>query len=315
MHADETGMQPGMSLPAWMSSPQESKLIAVLNKTARPRYIRNSILELSQALDQELHSEEMARQKGFLQGMEPRLKLLLVLAMILLVGLTHDVRIMLAVLLLSVIFMRLSRLPVWTLLKRIWFTIPLFTLLLALPAALNLINPGAPLLVIGNVSLELVLGGYRIPEQIFISQPGARAVLFIFLRVGLSISWGVLLVCTTPIHSLVKAMRGLKLPSLLVMIFELSIRYLALLIGMALEMFEARQVRSVGELSLQERQRQVGSAVGALFIRSMQMSEEMYEAMTARGYTGKYIRESNDWAENPIANEKGSEQNASIASI
>ena len=42
-------------------------------------------------------------------------------------------------------------------------------------------------------------------------------------------------------------------------------------------------------MSLRKKQTLVGSALGALFIKSMTLSEEVYLAMTARGYTGEAV--------------------------
>jgi len=52
-------------------------------------------------------------------------------------------------------------------------------------------------------------------------------------------------------------------------------------------MFEARKMRTVGNLSLRRQQFQVGSSIGTLFAKSMIMAEEVYQAMTARCYTGQ----------------------------
>ena len=46
-------------------------------------------------------------------------------------------------------------------------------------------------------------------------------------------------------------------------------------------------MRTVGNLSLRRQQFQVGSSIGTLFAKSMIMAEEVYQAMTARCYTGQ----------------------------
>jgi len=48
-------------------------------------------------------------------------------------------------------------------------------------------------------------------------------------------------------------------------------------------------MRTVGKLSPQTQRAMVGSSVGALFARSMALSEEVYQAMTARGYNGESV--------------------------
>jgi cobalt/nickel transport system permease protein len=273
------------------------------------------MLELGSALEQELHNENMSKRDGFLQGIDARLKIAAVLLAVLLTALVHDIRILLVLYGLNVLLMMVSRLPAWTLQKRIWLTIPLLTLLLALPATLNLFNDGTPLLVI--CTLPGQLGNWQAPEQLFISYQGARSALFIFLRVGLSLSWGVLLIATTPFSRLLSALHSFKIPSIIIMVLEMSIRYLALLLQLSLDMFAARQLRSVGQLSLRERQQQVGSAVGALFVSSILLSQEIHEAMVARCYTGaNKVLTVDEFQGNPLtAYQKGDQEYDWITSV
>lgn len=304
------------TLPSWMDEPEEVLLVPG-RKRGRTHFLRRTMLELGSALEQELHNENMSKRDGFLQGIDARLKIAAVLLAVLLVALIHNIYILLVLYGLNILLMIVSRLPTWTLQKRIWLTIPLLTLLLALPATLNLFNDGIPLLVICHLPEQLVIGSWQVPEQLFISYQGARSALLIFLRVGLSLSWGVLLVATTPFNKLLSALHSFKIPPIIIMVLEMSIRYLALLIRLSLDMFAARQLRSVGQLSLRERQKQVGSAVGALFVSSILLSQEIHEAMVARCYTGtNRLSPGDNYQENySTANPKGAEEYDWIASV
>jgi len=73
------------------------------------------------------------------------------------------------------------------------------------------------------------------------------------------------------------------------MIIEMSYRYLILLLGVSLEMFEARKMRTVGYLQGRVQRELVGSSIAALFGKSMALSDEVYQSMTARGYTGEAV--------------------------
>jgi cobalt/nickel transport system permease protein len=115
------------------------------------------------------------------------------------------------------------------------------------------------------------------------------AAFYLFLRDGLSLSIGVLLTITTPIASLLKSLRVMGIPAFMIMIIEMSYRYLVLLLNLSIEMFEARNLRTVGSLSLASQRAQVGSSFAALFARSMELADEVYLAMTARGYTGQAV--------------------------
>ena len=92
---------------------------------------------------------------------------------------------------------------------------------------------------------------------------------------------------TTPVSRLLRSLRMLGIPALFVMLIEMTYRYLVMLLMLSLEMFEARKMRTVGNLSLRRQQAQVGSSIGTLFAKSIIMAEEVYQAMTARCYTGQ----------------------------
>lgn len=303
-------------LPAWMNEPEKVQFVPGCQR-GRTRFLRRTMLEMGRALEQELHNENMSRKAGLLQRLDARLKIGAVLMAVLLAALIHDIRILLLLYGLNVLLMMASRLPTWNLQKKIWLTIPLITLILALPATLNLFNDGIPLLVICSLPDQMMIGSWQVPERLFISYQGARAAIFIFLRVGLSLSWGVLLIATTPFSKLLAALHSLKIPSIIIMILEMSIRYLTLLLQISLDMFAARQLRSVGRLSLRERQQQVGSAVGALFISSILLSQEVHEAMVSRCYTGTNRVSTGDVFQRncSAANYKGAQDYDGITSV
>jgi len=173
--------------------------------------------------------------------------------------------------------------------RRIWGIIPLLTLLASVPAMFNFIIDGSPLCMIYQAPYPSTMLGIHIPAHIYISQQGFTAAMFLFLRVGLSLSMGVLLVMTTPVARLIKSLQVMGVPSLMVMVIEMSYRYLVLLLNLSIEMFEARRLRTVGVLSMASKRAQVGSSIAALFARSMELTDEVYLAMTARGYTGQAV--------------------------
>jgi len=250
-------------------------------------FLRKTLRELQKSLSSERLSEYYARQDGLLQHIDPRIKLVAAIGLILLVGLTRKFEILLGLWVLTLILMYFSRLPVLKMQASIWAFIPLITLLIAVPGMFNLFNDGIPILVLHRFSEPVYLWGYKLPQSIFISKQGTMAALYLFLRVGLSLSLGVLLAVTTPVSRLLKSLRMLGIPALFVMLIEMTYRYLVMLLMLSLEMFEARKMRTVGNLSLRRQQAQVGSSMGTLFAKSMIMAEEVYQAMTARCYTGQ----------------------------
>lgn len=274
-------------VPDWMGKESYPALNSQGKAGSRMGFLRKTIRDIQRTLSNERLSEYYAWQDGWLQQIDTRIKLIATLALILLTGFSRSLIILLGLWVLTLILMHFSRLPVLKMQWAIWAFIPLITLLIAIPGMFNIINDGIPLLVICHFNENAGLWGYKLPPSLFISYQGAMAALYLFLRVGLSISFGVLLAVTTPVNRLLKSLHRLGVPALFVMITEMTYRYLVLLLTLSLEMFEARKMRTVGKIPLRQQQAQVGSSIGALFIKSMIMAEEVYQAMTARCYIGE----------------------------
>lgn len=278
-------------LPQWMQAPPERGALpgSVLRGKKQRNFILRSLSELNRRLVESMVTEDYSRRGGWLQGWDARAKLLLVVGLLILIGVFRSIALLLGVWALTVVAMKLSRLPVWQLQKGIWGFIPLITLLVSLPATLNLVNPGIPLLVLHQFAAPVHWLGFDWPLSIYVSKQGSVAVLFLVLRVGISLSLGILLAATTPVARLLRSLRVLGVPMLFVMIMEMSYRYLMLLLSLSIEMFEARNLRTVGDMPLRVKQKQVASSIGSLFIKSMDLSGEVYQAMVARAYTGEAV--------------------------
>lgn len=274
-------------IPDWMGTEEYKEVSSRSKGRSRMGFLRKTLWELQKSLSSERLSEYYARQDGLLQHIDPRIKLVAAIGLILLVGLTRKFEILLGLWVLTLILMYFSRLPVLKMQASIWAFIPLITLLIAVPGMFNLFNDGIPILVLHRFSEPVYLWGYKLPQSIFISKQGTMAALYLFLRVGLSLSLGVLLAVTTQVSRLLKSLRMLGIPALFVMLIEMTYRYLVMLLMLSLEMFEARKMRTVGNLSLRRQQAQVGSSMGTLFAKSMIMAEEVFQAMTARCYIGQ----------------------------
>ncbi len=242
-----------------------------------------------------------------MQRMDPRLKLLLAVALIIVAGLTRSLYILLGMWTLTILLSWLSRLPLITLQKRIWLFIPVLTLLASIPAMFNIVIDGTPLVTIYQGSHPSTYWGINIPAELYISKQGVTAALFLVMRVGLSLSMGVLLTMTTSVNKLLTALQVMGLPSLVIMVLEMSYRYLVLLLNLSIEMFEARSLRTVGTLSMASRRAQVGTSIAALFARSMYLADEVYLAMTARGYTGQAVYANRDTAKGYVSPTRGSQ--------
>ncbi len=170
-----------------------------------------------------------------------------------------------------------ARLGVGFTLKRGFIAVPFA--LAAVPLVFS--TPGAPLasLRVGPLALDASLAGLE-------------RFLSVVAKSYLSVQFAILLTATTRFTDLLTAMRALRVPRLLVVVFSLMWRYLFLFVHEANRLRIARDARSadVGPKSggtVAWRARVTGGMVGNLFIRGYERSERVYQAMLARGYDGE----------------------------
>ncbi len=96
----------------------------------------------------------------------------------------------------------------------------------------------------------------------------------------------VLLSSTTPFPDLLKALRKLRAPSLLINLLSFAYRYIFVLVDEAQRMLRARDSRGWNGRWLWQ-SRVIGNMIASLFLRSYERGERVYAAMMARGYDGE----------------------------
>ncbi|HHH82679.1 MAG TPA: cobalt ECF transporter T component CbiQ [Chloroflexi bacterium] len=125
-----------------------------------------------------------------------------------------------------------------------------------------------------------------------VSAPGLVRFLSILLRTWLAVQAGILLSATTRLPEILWALSVLRVPATLVSIIGFMYRYIFILADEAVRMLRARSARSPkatgpSRPSLLWQGRMAGMMVGSLFLRSLERSERVYEAMLSRGYAGQ----------------------------
>jgi cobalt/nickel transport system permease protein len=125
------------------------------------------------------------------------------------------------------------------------------------------------------------------------SREGLVAVISILAKSWLSVTAAVVLTATTSAVDLVRALRSLALPRILVATVSFMYRYIFVIAEEALRLMRARDSRSAGVEGRKSggnawwRAGILGNMVGSLFLRSYERSERVYAAMQARGYDGE----------------------------
>ena len=238
---------------------------------------------LTRALSHALISEETARRRGLMQALDPRVRVLGILALVIAVALAHKIAVVLALFVIAIVLARASSISIRTLSVRVWLVALAFTGIIALPAVF--LTPGQPVFPNSSVTLQ-----------------GLCTAAMLVSRVEAAVTLTTVLVLSTPWTEILKALRALHVPKEAVMMLGMAHRYIFLLAETATQMFESRQSRTVGVIEGRQQRKLAARTAGVLMSKSIDLSQEVFLAMQSRGYRGEvHIAEhsgihTRDWA-------------------
>jgi cobalt/nickel transport system permease protein len=109
----------------------------------------------------------------------------------------------------------------------------------------------------------------------------------LLLRSTLCLMILILLTNTSRFADLLRGLRKLGCPRILVLNLGFLYRYVFVLTEEVLRMRQARDCRRVGSLGVKAELKTLGAMLGTLLIRSFERAERMYQAMLSRGYSGE----------------------------
>lgn len=248
-----------------------------IGKRRKGNFVEKTLGGASGLLRQAMFSEDVAAQPGLLQRIEPRIKLVSLLGLLVATSLVRHIPVLIAVYAATLVLAAASKLSLSFFIKRVWLFIPIFTGIVVLPATFSFITHG-----------EIVVPfGTWFGHHVGMTRQGLTSAGLIVTRVAVSISLVVLLTLTTPWTKLLAALRALAVPKMFILVLGMAYRYLFHLLNAVTDMYTARKARSVNATTDTVTGRAfVASSAGALFGKSHALSEEVYMAMVARGYTG-----------------------------
>jgi cobalt ECF transporter T component CbiQ len=234
--------------------------------------VERSLASFVDALEHAFYAEESAKKNGLLQKLDPRVKIAAVFPLIVIAALARRLGVIAALFATAVVLALLSGVPLATLAKRVWLGVLTFTGFISFPALF--LTPGLAI-------YTLPLLGWSVTEQ------GLRAAMYLIMRAETAATFSVLLVLCTPWSFVLKALRVLRLPIVLVVILGMTYRYIFLFLRNAHDMFMSRKSRLVGHLDGREQRRAATASAGVLMSKTIQLSGDVYLAMRSRGFQGE----------------------------
>ncbi len=234
--------------------------------------IERSLSSFVDALQHTFDAAELARKDGLLQRLDPRFKIVAILPLIVIAAMARQLRVIVVLFAIAVVIALLSKVPLVTLARRVWLAVLTFTGLISFPALF--LTPGRAIYC-------LPLLGWTVTTQ------GLRAALYLVMRAETATTLSVLVILCTPWSHVLKALRVLRLPTVLVVILGMTYRCIFLLLRTAHDMFESRKSRMVGRLDGPELRRVATASAGVLMSKTLQLSGDVYLAMRSRGFRGE----------------------------
>jgi cobalt/nickel transport system permease protein len=263
--------------PDWLVRPEMGLCpCGCIGKRRKGSFVTKTLNGSSALLRQALFADDVAAHDGLLQRLEVRVKVVTMIGLLVVTALLHSIPVLALVYAGTVGLAAASHISVRFFVKRVWLFIPIFTGIIVLPATLNVVTAGHIVIPLGT----------WFGHELGVTSEGLHAAGLIVVRVATSISLVVLLTLTTPWNRLLAGLRGLFVPRMFVLVLSMAYRYLFHLLGSVTDMYDARRARTVGDERGVGGRRFVAASAGALFGKAHVLSEEVYMAMVARGYTG-----------------------------
>jgi len=250
-------------------------------------FMEATVRGLLDIVERSIFAEDMAGSMGFLQRLDPRVKLAGLATLIACAVAIRRVWMLGALFSIATAMAAFSKISLRQMARRVWLPVAGFTGSIALPAVF---------LVRGQILFRTPLPGMHATVE------GATSAVFLILRAATAATAAYELVMTTPWNRLLRALRWFRAPVVLVVVIETAYRYISVLLQAAQNMFESRRARLVGRLEGPEQRRLAAATVGVLLDKSLQFSVEMHTAMQARGFRGEAMvleetrLRANDWA-------------------
>ena len=237
----------------------------------RPSFVEKSICSIMRVSEGALYAENVAQSKGFLQGLDPRVKLVGIGALVFTAIAIHRLPVACALLACSAVLALWSRIPVGSL-ARIWLGVLTFTGVIALPAVF--------------LTQGMAIAHVPILEWP-VSREGMAAAAFLLIRAETASTLVLALILTTPWMRLLRALRAVGVPATFTVVLQMTYRYIFVFLQAASDLFESRRARLLGPLDATRQRNTASSIAGVLLAKSLSLSNDVHLAMEARGFRGE----------------------------
>lgn len=278
-----------MKIPDWLSENTPCPCCSI-GVGGKKNFVEKTLVGIAEMMERSIFSEKYASAKGFLQSIDPRVKLITILLLLVTTSFIGKIEIILGIYALTLVFAYLSRVELFFFIERVWIFIPIFSGIIAFPAMFNIVTPGETLVTLLRFNSTIHFWVFQFTE-ISITKEGALGALLFISRVATSVSLIVLLTLTTRWADVMKSLRTLRVPQIFVLVLSMTYQYIFLLVRMAQEIHLAKKSRTIKtnitREGIKKERNWVASRIGTVLMKSYKMSDEIHSAMVSRGFHGE----------------------------
>lgn len=162
----------------------------------------------------------------------------------------------------------------------------LFSLIMAAGTILALATYPAAMIrqiLSGTIGAVLFSALILLPA-VFMGNP--QILLTIGTKVFLSVTLIGMLSAGTSWNKLTASLRAFHIPDIFIFTLDITLKYIAVLGEICMEILTALRLRSVGQNK--KKAKAFSGILGISFLKSREMADEMYAAMYCRGFVGEY---------------------------
>lgn len=114
-----------------------------------------------------------------------------------------------------------------------------------------------------------------------------HSLFYITVKVAGSVTLLGVLADTMPWNQMTSGLRLFHIPDIMIFTLDITLKYIMLLGEICFQMLQALKVRLIGKNP--QKSKALSGIFGVTFLKSRELSEEMYQAMECRGFDGKYV--------------------------
>jgi cobalt/nickel transport system permease protein len=274
-------------IPDWMKTVEIGPCSCCTTTVGKKKnFVNKTLSGVFSFFEETMTSENYSRRKGLLQSLDPRVKLITIVALIVSISVLRNPWILLLVYVLTLIFALLSKINPLFFIKRVWVFVPIFAGIIILPLIFNIFYPGDSILTLWYLGKGAHLGPFALPDTIAITRQGVLLMTIFTLRVGTCVSATVLLFLTTPKEQLFRSLRSVGIPKIYVLTLDMCYRYIFMFMEMVKDFYTAKKSRTIRSMGTFEDQKWVGGRIGYTLVKSIDMAEKVHGAMISRGFNG-----------------------------